>query len=895
MFLVLIAFLFLLPTKIYAQSITWNKYQNNPIITTDTNPRGPSVLKQDGIYKMWYTDTLDGIRSIQYATSSNGIDWQTVQTKIIVPDENEDPNWPETELYNPSVIFDGTTYKMWYVSSIQGSKKFSSGEARYRIQYATSSDGINWQRSGIALSPEQNTWEAEGIGSPMVIYNNSSFQIWYSGRDRFGIWRIGYATSSNGTSWSKHSSNPVIYPTETWEYVGQHMPGASAPSTIEKDSQYYLFYSVGQQVPATKIGYAVSGDGIKWEKKGVILELGESGSFDNKYIAAPSVIEVAGKLWLYYSGYNGSKWSIGLATESGATPGGKDAIVIVPGMFASYDAEAFKTCSKTSWQNWKLFPKVSEYNGLIKTLETAGYTRNSDLFIFPYDWRQKITNSGSDLKDFIRDEVVLNNPGKKIDLIGHSLGGLVARSFTQEYDANLVDQLITVGSPHHGVVEAYKPWAGGELAKEGFMRLAASFAIAICKARTASLTNKDAIQKAAPVFQELLPTSTYLKRAGTHLDIDYDGLPDNLKNPYLPQLNQGFASYFDSFSSLTSTSYQVAKVYGVSTYFEDKLLGIYTQGRPTTVLINGPGDERVLSESAIFTGATYYDLPFNHSGLIYSKNSIQKIVDVLGLAPTTIVPGQRTTLNKSLLLLLLSPATIEVKNPAGEIVATGEKFVFLPGYSEGEYEVTVTGTDSGDYELFVGQVTEETEQWENYKNTTVTGEKDVFLFNFDPDKPKKRALSDPKTQLSLPSAQQKLADLKKLDSSPLLAAVELYLQKKDPRFIARAIRYLVYFTQETSSIEARNKALDLIGNLETIYDSITQDSDKLYYKAKLANSLAYARLQRQERANKAASESAALLVDGADKLSRAVDLLNDKPHLSSILSHTAYYLFKYAR
>jgi len=49
------------------------------------------------------------------------------------------------------------------------------------------------------------------------------------------------------------------------------------------------------------------------------------------------------------------------------------------------------------------------------------------------------------------DELRLKNGGQKVDLIGHSMGGMIARNYIQlRGGADKVGACITLGSPHHG-------------------------------------------------------------------------------------------------------------------------------------------------------------------------------------------------------------------------------------------------------------------------------------------------------------------------------------------------------------------------------------------------------------------------------------------------------------
>lgn len=72
---------------------------------------------------------------------------------------------------------------------------------------------------------------------------------------------------------------------------------------------------------------------------------------------------------------------------------------------------------------------------------------NVSLFLYPYDWRKKLEDAAAELDAFITKKIA---SGTKVDIIGHSLGGLVGRIYSQKYGTDRVDKLITVGSPPPG-------------------------------------------------------------------------------------------------------------------------------------------------------------------------------------------------------------------------------------------------------------------------------------------------------------------------------------------------------------------------------------------------------------------------------------------------------------
>ena len=81
---------------------------------------------------------------------------------------------------------------------------------------------------------------------------------------------------------------------------------------------------------------------------------------------------------------------------------------------------------------------------------------------FDYDSRAGVERAARELREFLRRHV----RGGRIDLVGHSLGGLVARVYVEALGgARRVDRCVTLGTPHRGTYNSYWLWSrvGGEL------------------------------------------------------------------------------------------------------------------------------------------------------------------------------------------------------------------------------------------------------------------------------------------------------------------------------------------------------------------------------------------------------------------------------------------------
>lgn len=143
-------------------------------------------------------------------------------------------------------------------------------------------------------------------------------------------------------------------------------------------------------------------------------------------------------------------------------------LVFLPGFVGTYPPE----------HGGEMDPLLNTYDNLLAALRRAGYElgnagSGATLVTFGYDWRNPLGNIG---RTTLRTDVeaILNPPAAqkksygdytKVDLMGHSTGGLVARAFIEDSGRNnqqKVNRLVTVGTPHRGLPPAYRGWYGGQ-------------------------------------------------------------------------------------------------------------------------------------------------------------------------------------------------------------------------------------------------------------------------------------------------------------------------------------------------------------------------------------------------------------------------------------------------
>ncbi len=264
----------------------------NPSTWNSQYSRTPSVIYENNQYLMWF-DGYDGVYfRIGFATSLDGKTWNNL------PDPALNGSSFGKHYLEPFVLYDTNEYKMWFLA-------IDKQTNRTNIMYSTSQDGKVWSDPIISLSPSQE-WEINHLAHPHVIKEANKYVMYYNGESGNGVWKIGYALSSDGIHWEKYENNPIFIP------QSHESPTVAGPFVFKNNNIYEMYYH--SLNPARNINSAISTDGINWERDENILTI-SPGQFDSLSIISSSLIKTNDHYKLFYSGFNGSKWSIGYATK----------------------------------------------------------------------------------------------------------------------------------------------------------------------------------------------------------------------------------------------------------------------------------------------------------------------------------------------------------------------------------------------------------------------------------------------------------------------------------------------------------------------------------------------------------------------------------------------------
>ncbi len=164
-------------------------------------------------------------------------------------------------------------------------------------------DGKTWHtglEGETVFSPDPATWEGEYIAAnSSILYRDGEYLQWYHGGGP-QVPQIGLARSRDGKTWTRET-HPVL---KTGPYGSWDERGVADPYVIESDGSLLMFYLGQDRAHRQRLGIARSDDGITWTRlvTNPILEKGDPLDFDELGLGEPAVWHSHGMWWMLYTG-----------------------------------------------------------------------------------------------------------------------------------------------------------------------------------------------------------------------------------------------------------------------------------------------------------------------------------------------------------------------------------------------------------------------------------------------------------------------------------------------------------------------------------------------------------------------------------------------------------------
>ncbi len=376
-------------------------------------------------------------------------------------------------------------------------------------------------------------------------------------------------------------------------------------------------------------------------------------------------------------------------------------------------------------------PFTDVFNGLISQFSSLGYMEDTDLFVVPYDWRLDIRTSSNILKDKI-DSVKNQTGSSKVDIVAHSMGGLLTKQYIINNDSSSINKIVFVGTPHLGAPKATKTLLLGD----------SLLAVPGLSAERIKYIGQNMLS-----IYELLPSRNYIEQNGRYyfdeeqqILFDYDQTKQFLTDSGLSPILLQSA---DNFHSSTMDDFNVSGIdaYNINGCNIPTITTIVKRGTDEYSVSMMAGDGTVpLGSSRAIDLNNSRQFYFNDHGFLNSlfprishatmpsAGGIKNLITQIVTGATIFLPDYATQdvadcHIEGNLVSVHSPVNLNIYDSNGNHVGRGEsgvidynisgvayeeigenKFVFLPTSGGQTYQIELDGTGSGTFSLRVSKI-----------------------------------------------------------------------------------------------------------------------------------------------------------------------------------------------
>src|SRR3990167_10664539 len=364
---------------------------------------------------------------------------------------------------------------------------------------------------------------------------------------------------------------------------------------------------------------------------------------------------------------------------------------------------------------------INIFKDLHDDLGDSEYVTDQNLFLFPYDWRLNL-DSTKDMLNTKIEEIKTQTGADKVDIIAHSMGGLLAKDYINSYGKDSIDKLIFVGTPHLGAPKARKVILAGEnfsipwLEEERLKELA----------------------KNSPALHQLLPNQKYfdsflgyIQKSDVSDPLNYQDTKDFLISQNSSSLIMGLAESFWA-KNLENTDFSGVDVYNFAGCNSNTQAGYQLKSDNTSISNVGytSGDTTVPLVSSDYINIPdekkFYLKKAHHAEMPSQEDVKKAILEILSDKPIELSGNLKTDSTEcdfsGKTLTWHSPVGVHIYDSHGrhtgpidnagieygvpsvdyEIIGH-DKFVFLPTDIGETYNIVADGLATGSFDLLISR------------------------------------------------------------------------------------------------------------------------------------------------------------------------------------------------